>query len=281
MAIIAVGDIIIVAEDLSDDGFLCEKSETTPITEKNSSWVGWLELCAWNKSCDRRCLGEKDGEIMGSFGETEASPPTGDPGADLVDAVLQQTPAHSSVPLLREPTLGSPLMRSHLSPRQNSQRNESDDELIEKGHVFVDEMIGEIVKRDSSSMRRCRDWAGSLTADDLREYGVSPGDSRGAIAFMHFARWTSENMESELNVGTIPKPSHVTMRSKLRKSHKYMPNRLGSMSEDGSVRSRESQHASESSRSSKSKGRRREGRRSTKQRGESENAPRRTGTFCQ
>ena len=61
-AIIAVGDIIIFVEDLSDDGSLCEESETTPCIEKNSSWIGWIELRVWNKSCDCRCLGEKGEE---------------------------------------------------------------------------------------------------------------------------------------------------------------------------------------------------------------------------
>ena len=219
---------------------------------------------------------------MRSFGEMEASPSTGDSGAHLVDTGLPQTPASSSVPLSREPTVRSPLMTSLLSPRENSQRSESDDELIAKGRSVVGEMIEEIVKRDSSSMRRCRDRAGSLTADELRKYGESPRDSRGAIAVMHFARWTSENVESDStrvlesrpHVRTISEPSHVTMRSKSRKSRKRMSHGLGSVSEDGSARSRESQH--ESSRSSKSEGRRREGRKSTKrrgeQRGESENA---------
>ncbi len=131
-------------------------------------------------------------------------------------------------------------------------------------------------------MRRGRDWAGSLPAGGVREYGESPRESRGAIAVMHFARWTSENVESDSprvlesrpHVRTISEPSHVTMRSKSRKSRKRMSHGLGSVSEDGSARSRESQH--ESSRSSKSEGRRREGRKSTKrreeQRGESKNA---------
>ena len=75
--IMAIGDIIIIAESLSNDGSFYEESESTLITEKSIPRIGWLELCVWNKSFDRRCLGEKSGEIMGSVGDAEAPPSYG------------------------------------------------------------------------------------------------------------------------------------------------------------------------------------------------------------
>lgn len=89
---------------------------------------------------------------------------------------------------------------------------------------------------------------------------------------MHFAQWTTENgsgnsrrtLEPEYHAVSASKPSFVRMRRRSRKSASH---RLTSVSEDGSVRSRESQQTSELSRASKSKGKSREGRRSTKRRG--------------
>ena len=177
-----------------------------------------------------------------SLGEMVASSPPGDSGIVTAAAVLTQTPVPSSVPLTRRPIHEPPLITSHSSPRQNSQKD-VDEELIERGRVYVGEMIGEVSRLDSGSGHRCKDWAESLTADDLREYGRSPRDSRGTIAFMHFAQWTADSepmraLESASNVGTSWKRSHVTMRSRRRTSRMRMPHGLGSVSEDGLMHER-------------------------------------------